>query len=343
VGMVALIVVFFVFINFMEHIDMVTKDGAPLNLVALYYACYMPRVFVEASWMAFLIAMLLVLGGLARNNEYTAMLAGGVSIYRIGMPIFVIGAMLSVLVFCVQEFVAPSATLRAYDLKDGKFKMQPDERRVSAIAGIGRRNERHYFETLDVEKGLLTGIQIHTQRGGSIIKRIDAQRAVWDESAGRWFLENGAIREFDRDGIVVSHMAFSIVPASFRESPATLRIYASTRGEFNFLELRRQIDNLRADGYNAGRLKLDYHKKFALPLANLIIVLLGLPFVLESRRGGLVLGFALSLAAALAYYGLFQISLALGRGGVVPAVVAAWLANLLFLGVGAGLVARART
>ena len=82
VGIVAVIVVFFVFIDFMEHIDWVTEYGAPMNLVALYYAYYLPRVFVEVSWMGMLIATLLVLGGIARNNEFTAMLAGGVSIYR---------------------------------------------------------------------------------------------------------------------------------------------------------------------------------------------------------------------------------------------------------------------
>jgi lipopolysaccharide export system permease protein len=90
-------------------------------------------------------------------------------------------------------------------------------------------------------------------------------------------------------------------------------------------------------------LKLDYQKKFAFPLANVIAVLLCLPFALESRGGGLVLGFALSLGAALSYYGAFQISLALGASGILPVAVAAWLANVVFLGVGATLTARART
>lgn len=336
-------VVFFVFINFMEHLEWVTKDSAPLSLVALYYIYYFPRIFIETSWIGFLIAMLLVLGGLAKNNEFTAMLAGGISIYKVGAPILVIGATLSAAVFCVQEFVAPPAMLRAYDLRDSKFTKRSEERQVSHIAGIGRRNQRYFFETLDIERGALTGVQIHTLKGASIVSRIDAERAVWDESAERWFLEKGVVREFDAAGAVISRKKLPRSKAPFKESPATLQLYASTRGEFNFLQLRDQIKNLKRSGYDARRLKLDYQKKFALPLANLIVVLLGLPFALECRRGGLVLGFALSLAAALFYYGAFQISLALGRGGVFPALVAAWLANFLFLGVGAGLTIRART
>ena len=70
---------------------------------------------------------------------------------------------------------------------------------------------------------------------------------------------------------------------------------------------------------------------------------LALPFALNCQRGGLTLGFALSLATALLYYGTFQISMALGKGGSLPAVVSAWLANFLFLGVGARLTMKART
>jgi lipopolysaccharide export system permease protein len=343
VGMVALMLVFFVFFDFMEHIERVTKHEAPLGLIALYYAYYLPRIFIATSWMSFLVAMLLVLGSLAKNNEFTAMLAGGISIYKIGIPLLAAGCVLTAAVFCVQEFVAAPAMVLAYEMKDRKFMDEPEDTHVSNIAEIGRRNQLYFFETLDAEKGVLTGVQIHTRKGGSIVSRIDAERAVWDESVERWFLEKVVAREFDAEGAVVSRAELNSMKAPFKESPATIKMHASTRGEFNFLQLRNYIKNLERSGYPARRLKLDYQKKFALPLANLIIVLLGLPFALECRRGGLILGFALSLAAALMYFGTFQISLALGNGGILPVSVAAWFANFLFLGVGACLTIKART
>jgi lipopolysaccharide export system permease protein len=340
---VVTMILFFVFIDFMEHIERITRHGAPPRLVGLYYLCFLPKVFVETSWISFLVAMLLVLGSLAKNNEFTAMLAGGISIYKVGTPLFVMGLILSACVFCVQEFVVPPTMLRAYELKDSRFAQESEGRRVFHIAGIGSRNRLYFFDVLDIDRGVLTGVQIHTKKGGSIVNRIDAERAVWDESAGRWFLKNGAIREFDADGAVVRNTAFSHMKAPFKESPATLRAYSATKGEFNFLQLRLQIKNLVKSGYNARHLKVDYHARFSLPIANLIVVLFGLPFALECRRGGLVIGFTLSLTAALLYYGAFQIGLALGKGGLFPALVAAWLANIVFLGVGTGLTVRART
>lgn len=339
VGMMA---VFFIFVDFMENIEMVTRHHAPAGLIALYYACLMPKIFVEMSWVGFLVSMLFVLGSLAKNNEFTAMLAGGISIYKVGLPALVLSVFLCLSVFCAQELVVPGTMVRAREIKESDFTGEASGR-IFDIAGIGRRNRFYFFDAVDVERGILKGVHVHTTRGGSIVERIDAERAVWDEETSRWRLNNGTVKKFDSNGVVVENVPFSEMKAPFRESPGTLKVYSSGTGEFNFRQLRRQIKNLEKSGYDARRLKVDYHTKFALPVANIIVVLLALPFALECRRGGLTVGFALSLMVALLYYGTFQIGLALGNGGSLPAAVSAWLANLLFLGIGAGLTLRART
>jgi lipopolysaccharide export system permease protein len=201
----------------------------------------------------------------------------------------------------------------------------------------------YFFDILDVDEGVISRLQVHTKKGGLIVERIDAETATWDKDSGRWFMHNGSIRKFNSEGVVVEKTIFSEMKAPFKESPRTLAAYASEKGEYNFLQLRQKIKNLRRSGYDAHTLRIDYQKKFALPLANLIVVLLGIPFALECRSGSLIIGFGLSLIAALLYYGTFQISLVLGKGGIFSAVVAAWLANILFFIIGAGLTLRART
>ncbi|GAB4342427.1 MAG: LPS export ABC transporter permease LptF [Candidatus Abyssubacteria bacterium] len=336
--------IFFVFVDLMEHIDIVAQYRAPFRLVAFYYMCYLPRIFIEMSWFGFLASMLFVLGGLARNNEYTAMLAAGISIYRVGRPALVIGVILSLLVFCVQEFIVPQSMLAVQEIRESDFSDSPQGRRLFDIAGVGKRKRFYFFDVLDVDHGILKGVHIHTMGDGStIVERIDAEEAVWDKRAEKWRLRNGTIKRFDANEVVTEDVSFESMDAPFRDSPRTLEISASGTGQFRFRQLRRQIKNLERSGYSAQRLKVNYHKKFALPAANIIVVLLALPFALERRRGGLMVGFALSLMAALLYYGAFQMGLALGKGDYLPAVVSAWLANFIFLGVGIALTMRART
>jgi lipopolysaccharide export system permease protein len=342
-AIIATLLVFFVFVDLMENIDIVTQHRAPFRLVVLYYACYLPRIFIEMSWVGFLVSMLFVLGGLARNNEYTAMLAGGVSLYRLGQPALVIGVALSVLVFFVQEFVVPSSMLAVQEMRESDFSGEPQRRQLFDIAGVGKRNRFYFFDVVDVEHGVLKGVHIHTMGDGSITERIDAETAVWDERAGKWRLENGTIKRFDSREVVVENTPFESMEAPFRDSPRMLEISASGTSQLGLRQLRRQIRNLEKSGYSAQRLKVNYHTNFSLPAAHIVVVLLALPFALERRRGGLTIGFALSLMAALLYYGTFQMGLALGKGDYLPAALSAWMANVIFLGVGLGLTMKART
>ncbi len=340
---VAVMLTFVVFVDFMENMGRIIKHHAPPALIAEYYACFLPKVFVELSWITFLVAVLFVLGSMAKNNEFTAMLAGGISIYQVGAYVLTIGVLLSLVVFCVQEFIVPPGALRADELYDSHFAQGPREKRIFGIAKIGGRNTFYYFDVLDAEAGILTGVHIYKNEGSSVVERVDASEAIWNETKKRWYLKDGVTRKFDSGGAVVESTPFTSAKAPFKESPRTLEVSSSSGGELNFRQLRRQIKNLQRNGYDAHRLKVNYYRKFSFPAANFIVVFLGLPFALECRRGGLTIGFALSLMAALLYYGAFQVGLALGMGGVLPAVVASWLANFLFLGLGTSLTMRART
>lgn len=338
-----IMVTFVIFVDFMENIERITRHHAPLNLISLYYACFIPRVLIEISWIGFLVSILFVLGILARNNEFAAILAGGISMYSISIPILLMGLFLYAAVFGIQEFVVPTTMFRAYELDQSDFAEVDRGEAISGVAGIGKRNTFYSFDVVDVERGMLTGVHIHKMKDGAITERIDAEKAYWNEETGRWYLMNGETKKFDSQEVITESVPFSEKKAPFKESPKTLKMYSSERGELSFQQLRHQIKNLEKSGYDARRLKVKYYTKFALPAANFIVIFLALPFALECRKGGLAIGFAFSLLAALLYYGTFQIGLALGKGGSLPAFVSAWAANFLFFSVGVGLTMKART
>jgi lipopolysaccharide export system permease protein len=342
-GLMVVMLAFFIFIDFMENIERVTRHHASFELLSLYYACLTPRVFIEVSWISFLVSILFVLGGLVKNNEMAALLSGGISIYSIGIPVTIIGIVLYVLVFLVQEFIAPQAMLTAFTLDKSDFSKRAADSTVFDLAGIGRRNLFYNCDVADMEHGVLFKVHVHKMKNGILTERIDSEQAVWDPASERWTLENGTIKKFAADGSILETSTFSRTKAPFKESPETLKNLASERAQLNYKQLNNQIKNLEKSGYDPQRLKVQYYAKFAIPAANIIVVFLALPFSLECRKGGLTIGFALSLLAAILYYGTVQIGITLGKGGSLPAVLSAWLANILFLCIGAGLTLKART
>jgi lipopolysaccharide export LptBFGC system permease protein LptF len=59
-------------------------------------------------------------------------------------------------------------------------------------------------------------------------------------------------------------------------------------------------------------------------------------------RSGPLLGVGTALTLVVAFYFLNNITGAFGEGGRIPPVVAAWLTNTVFAGVGLVLLVRAR-
>ncbi len=87
-------------------------------------------------------------------------------------------------------------------------------------------------------------------------------------------------------------------------------------------------------------LLVELHKRFALPLACLILGFLGAPLGVQSRRSGKAGGFALSLGALFIYYILITVGEGLGEEGKLPPALAMWFPNVLLGALGLWAVLR---
>lgn len=110
-----------------------------------------------------------------------------------------------------------------------------------------------------------------------------------------------------------------------------------------FAELRRQIAELSNTGVTLAESKVTLQERVAFPLVTIVMTLLGVPFgALTGRRGALYsMGLALILGAA--YWLVNTFFLAVGQAALLPAMLAAWAANLLFLAAALYLTLTVRT
>ena len=72
-------------------------------------------------------------------------------------------------------------------------------------------------------------------------------------------------------------------------------------------------------------------------------MLVAIPFALQSPRGGRLFGVGLALAIMAGYLVVHYVALAFARADLLPPLLAAWTANIIFLGIGVSLFLRART
>src|SRR5690349_4998614 len=100
-------------------------------------------------------------------------------------------------------------------------------------------------------------------------------------------------------------------------------------------QLRAYIDTLRASGFNAVPYMVQLQRKVAFPLVTVVMTLLAIPFAVTTGRRGAMYGIGVGIVLAIVYWMAISVFAALGTGGLVAPMLAAWAPNLLFA-AGAG-------
>jgi lipopolysaccharide export system permease protein len=188
----------------------------------------------------------------------------------------------------------------------------------------------------------LYGVTVLEVEQGSfrLLSRLDARRAHWSPEG--WELTDGAFREFGPRG-EVSTIPFALTAVDLREEIDDFTKIHKPIAAMSYRELRDYITRLEATGFQVKKYLVELYSKIAFPLVNLIMVLVAIPFSLQSPRGGRLFGVALAIAIMAGYLVVHYVALAFARADLLPPLLAAWTANIIFLGLGTALFLRART
>ena len=106
---------------------------------------------------------------------------------------------------------------------------------------------------------------------------------------------------------------------------------------------RAAVDDVQRNLYLAIILTAMVLMLFLHSLRNTLMVLVAIPFALQSPRGGRMYGIALAIGIMVVYTVVDYSARAFARAELLPPLLAAWTANIIFLGIGTSLFLRART
>jgi len=323
--------VFFV-VELFERINAIIVNKAPLYLMLEYFFYTTPLFLSQTLPFATLLASLIVLGVLARNNEVVAMKAHGISTYRIMLPLVVLAAAVTTFIFLCNETVVPYSARKANYVWSVKVKKE-EERAFFELNKIWYRGENTIYNIrlLDPKKDLLKGVTIYRfDELFNLRQRTDAREVRWNGNG--WTFYQVAIRDFLPGG-EVSMEIYDERNIPIPERPEDFKKGMKNPDEMTYRELKEYVEKLRGEGYDFTRYVVDLHAKVAFPFLTLIMVLMGCPLALAAshgRGGGIAQGVGLSIVIGFVYWVSFAISVALGHSGTFPPFIAAWAPNVFF-------------
>lgn len=315
-----------------ELTDLIIIKKVEISAVLQLLFYRIPSLVVQTFPLAVLFATLFAVGRLVKDSEFTALRMGGVSFFRILMPLLFVALIVAATTYVLNEEVAPWATHKSQNILRQVVLQEtlPGVEERVFFAGPGDRH--FYVGEIDTERGTLKQIMVYELKGSDSLPRIITA------STGRfyddvWYINDGTIIDFDRDGYPSFQIAFDSYEIYVGQRVDRFFGRQRTPQEMSRAELMEEIALFSRSGLNVNSLLVDYHIKLAIPISAFIFVIIGAPLSVNFGRGR-GLSIVLSIILIFGYYIILSFSRSLGRNDILPPLMAAWLPNLIFLLIG---------
>lgn len=326
------LILLWVVVLFFQRMRLFVEKKAPAILMVKYLLYKIPEaVFQWTLPYAVLLSTLLALGLLSAHNEITAMKAGGISLYRITLPLIFFAVIASFCSFLGNEYLVPYANQQTKYVLDVQVRKEEPASFFKNYK-IWYHGDHRIFniQLLDDEKKVLKGLTFYTfDDNFRCLQRVDAREAKWIN--GSWHFYNGAIRDFDGDGSV-RMTPFDEKEFLLQETWESFQHVERRADTMSYTDLAAYIQEIRSAGYDSTRYSVNLHSKLSYPFLSAVMVLIGIPFALKTgRSGGIAMNIGISVFIAFAYGVTFYVFLSFGKSGVLSPVLAAWTPTFLFL------------
>ncbi len=282
-----------------------TRDYSLITGLCRYYLVTLPEMLVFFGPYAILMASMYTLHHLNQNNELTPMLAAGISRPRVLLPIIATCCCLTVGLVLVKEQVVTSVADEMAELNrlmKGQTQSLIDELPLLADGDLNVID----CESWDPDR--LTLHNVH-MRGPKQPQLTSWHKWQWKDGGWEALASNGSLSN--------ASLLTDLTP---QDVVMELDIRARTR--LSVVQVR-EASLRRPDSLD---LQVLFHSHLAYGFSPLILLLLGLPFVMNTKRRGTFMGIGICLFLSLAFFCCTLVFHRMGSQGVfVTPFIAAWL------------------
>ncbi len=324
------LLVLFAFFDVMQELGSLGRNDYSLGQATVVVLLNIPGHLYEILPVAALIGTLFALSRLVGNSEYAVMRVSGLSNWRVAGYFAVIGALLSLLVLVLGEYVAPWSEQAAQ-----RYKLLATRSVVAQQfrSGLWVKDRSAFINVREVmPDNTLRGIEIYGfNADGSLGWIRAAEQADW-RGGQTWDLQQVMETHFSSEGIRATRSARQAWQTVL--TPDILSVLLVAPEKMSARTLWRYIAHLKENNQKATRYELALWSKFISPFVIPIMMLIAMPFAIQGpRTGGTSSKIFIGILAGLGFHLLSRLFGHLGLLNDWPAVVVSSLPLLIFLAI----------
>lgn len=290
----------FSFLDLVEQLDDVGKEFYTVSDAFLYVGLTMPRRFIQLSPFIALLGNVIGLGILAMHLEIISMRASGLSPSQISKSSLLVGLVMVIIVFILEQFISPPLEQKALALRAKELDISTA---FGGELGVWARSEHEvlHLESEDEGPGFGTNaLEIYILDDSGILKKYIHAKRFEIMNNEEWMLYDVLRKEYI-DGKMTSKRIPSYLWETFLNSDqvSTLNKPPETLSP---TDLFAYVNYLKSTGQKYDAYSVALWRKMGIGLTTLAMMLLSVTFVFRTYRTGLTRSLVMACLTGIAVY-----------------------------------------
>jgi LPS export ABC transporter permease LptG/LPS export ABC transporter permease LptF len=338
-----LVFTFVIFIRHLGHLlELAVRHSLPVSEVLTLFMLPIPGILVLTVPMAVLVGTLIGLSRMAADGEVIAARASGIGLSPFVRPVLLFAFAGWGITLWMSLFLSPQAARKLNRMEAGLKASQVPYEIQPRVFVEQLPNLLLYLEDVTGAPARWRGVFIADTTQHDQVKVTLAESGVLVNEAanGRLVihLTQGMTHEIDPQ----NPAQYSVVSFTDTDIPVPLEQGSAAESESQsppLLSLQQLMKQTHSPRQRQAAL-VELHYRFALPVASLVLALVGMSLGLSTRKGGKALGLILTIVLVFIYYIIMAFGRSFAMQGRLPPVIGLWLANVIFAAAGARMLAQ---
>ena len=284
-----------------------------------------------------LLACMWTMAMFGKHMEVTAMRSSGLSLFRCGGSIFVVGLVITGVNIWFNEALVPYTEREAEVLKfyaTGEGGTPPDNQRMLTFRSFDK-HRTWLFKTFNLNKDQQDVVLKRYRGDKSLEWEITAKIASFSYKTG-WTFYQGSLTPYSRDGLMPKSTEYFKKLNKNRqeipEVPENILNAVKNKSELPSWVIWRMVQNTKDMAPRCKAILMSvFYNRLAFPWACFLAVFLGIPLATKNERSGIMLSIVVAIGVIVAYIIISQLLLILGKQGLLLPIVAGLFPTLAFL------------
>ncbi len=316
-----------------ENLAKFTTYNAPLKAIVFdYYANFVPYFANLFSPLFVFIAVIFFTSKLAGNSEIIAMLAAGVSFKRLLRPYMISAALIAAVNFYLGGYVIPKGNQVKMDFET-KYKNKNRNLSANNVQLMVQPGVIAYLQQYDDLTKTGYGFSLDKFENKKLVSHMTASVIRYDsisDSRYHWKAQNYKIRTLK--GLREEIESGAVIDTLIQMEPMDLVFSKGQQETLTSTELSNYISKqVERGSVNVVQYEVEYYKRIATSFASFILTMIGVSLSSRKRKGGMGMYLGIGLALSFGYILLQTISATFAINADTPALLAAWIPNLLYI------------